>query len=402
VLPAAAFGQNPPRDPPATGSPILREPKVMASGFDFAGKYFKEGGGEKKEGWYPVLKTGVTGDGWISGGAGYRRRVLARHALVDGSAAVSWRGYKIARASIEFPDVAVDRVSVGSEVLWQDATQLQYFGAGADSRQEDRSDYRLNTSDFVAFAKYRPQPWVSIDARLGYLPRPTISSSTGTFDRNFPDAATTFAHEPGFDLERQPSFVHGELSATADTRDAKGHPTRGGVYRAAATMYADRDAGRFSFRRYELEAAHFVPLSPDRWTLALHGWTVVSDSGADSQIPAYLLPSLGGSTTLRSYTDYRFHDRHLLLLSGESRWALFSHVDAALFLDAGSVASRVGDLTLDHVSYGAGLRAHIRSNTFARLDVARGSEGWRVLFRLSEPFRLNRISRRMAAVPFIP
>lgn len=399
---ATAGAQEPRRDPPPKGPAVLREPPVMTSGFDFAGKYVKDGEVDKREGWYPVFKTGVTGDGWISAGSGYRWRLLDRRALVDGSAAVSWRGYKTARASLEFTELAGARLTIGSQALWQDATQLQYFGAGADSRRENRSDYRLKTSDFVAFARYRPQSQVSIDMRAGVLTRPMISSSTGPFDRHFPDAAVTFAGEPAFDQERQPGFLHGELSAAADTRDAPGHPMSGGLYRAAAAAYSDRDSGRFSFRRYELEASHFVPLTPGRWTLALRGWTVVSDTTGDRQVPVYLLPSLGGSTTLRSYSDYRFHDRHLLLLSAESRWALFTHVDVALFADAGGVASRVRDLTLAERSYGAGLRAHIRSSTIARVDVAHGREGWRLLLRLTDPFRPTRMSRRVAAAPFIP
>jgi outer membrane protein assembly factor BamA len=189
---------------------------------------------------------------------------------------------------------------------------------------------------------------------------------------------------------------------TADTRDYPGHPYRGGLYRAAWSAYSDRDLEAFSFHRYELEAAQFVTVAPDRWTIALHGWSVISDTASGQQVPVYLLPSLGGSTTLRSYADYRFHDRHMLLLSAESRWALFTHVDAALFVDAGSVAPRVRDLDLSTTSYGIGFRIHAHQSTTARLDVARGAEGWRILLRLDEPFRLSRLSRHMAAIPFVP
>jgi outer membrane protein assembly factor BamA len=129
---------------------------------------------------------------------------------------------------------------------------------------------------------------------------------------------------------------------------------------------------------------------------------VFSDTTGDREVPAYMLPSLGGSTTLRSFADYRFHDRHGLLLSAESRWALFDHVDVALFADSGGVAGQVRDLGLKEISYGAGLRVHIRSTTIGRVDVAHGREGLRFLFRLNDPFRLNRLSRRNAAIPFVP
>jgi hypothetical protein len=81
---------------------------------------------------------------------------------------------------------------------------------------------------------------------------------------------------------------------------------------------------------------------------------------------------------------------------------MMTHVDAVAFVDAGNVAARVGDLNVDKRSYGAGLRFHSRRQTFARFDVARGTDGWRVVFRLHDPLNLSRLSRRTAAVPFVP
>jgi hypothetical protein len=59
-------------------------------------------------------------------------------------------------------------------------------------------------------------------------------------------------------------------------------------------------------------------------------------------------------------------------------------------------------LNLDKTSYGAGLRVHSRTSTLARLDVAHSTEGWKVVFNLSDPFRLARRSLRSAVIPFVP
>src|SRR5262249_32370572 len=97
-----------------------------------------------------------------------------------------------------------------------------------------------------------------------------------------------------------------------------------------------------------------------------------------------------------------FHDRNLLLAGAESRWALWRHLDAALFFDAGNVARRVSDLNLRKTSVGGGLRVHTQTATIGRLDVAHSTEGWRVFFKLDDPFGLSRLSRRTAAAPFVP
>jgi len=81
---------------------------------------------------------------------------------------------------------------------------------------------------------------------------------------------------------------------------------------------------------------------------------------------------------------------------------LFEHVDGAVFFDAGNVAARFTDLNLDNLTYGAGIRLHNSTATFARAEVAYGTEGWRLLFRTSDPLRLSRVRRHTAAVPFMP
>ena len=79
-----------------------------------------------------------------------------------------------------------------------------------------------------------------------------------------------------------------------------------------------------------------------------------------------------------------------------------THLDLAMFADAGNVASRRDDLDLAKRSFGAGLRFHTRRETFAMIDVANGDEGWRFMFRLKDPLGLARLNRKAAVVPFVP
>ena len=39
---------------------------------------------------------------------------------------------------------------------------------------------------------------------------------------------------------------------------------------------------------------------------------------------------------------------------------------------------------------------------FAMVDIAHGDEGWRALFRLKDPLRLGRLTRKTTLVPFVP
>lgn len=369
---------TPPRPPEAASEPqgFLREPDLIQRASLFFDR--RLGNGELKDGWYVEIGNMIPGAGWISAGPGFRRWFANDKAVVDGSAAISWHGYKTAQARVEFPRLAGSRLLVGSQFRWQDFPQVAHFGEGPASSESNRSEYGFQSSNLVGYATFRPVQWFGLGANAGWL-APSIESRV-------PD---------------EPGFIHAELSMTADTRDFAGHPTRGGLYRVAATNFSDRDTGIFSFRRYEAEAAQFVPLAQSRIVFALHGWITASDTSEGRAVPFYLQPSLGGHNSLRGYADYRFHDRNMLLVNGEMRVAMTTHVDAALFMDAGNVAARAGDLNLDKRSYGAGLRLHTRRQTFARIDVARGDEGWRFLLRLTDPLNLARLAKRTAQAPFV-
>jgi hypothetical protein len=358
-------------------------------------------GGDITNGFYADTWSMVPGAGWISIGPGYRQWYAQDRVFVNASAAISWHGYKTTQARAELPKLARGRLAVGSQFRWQDLTHVDFFGEGAGTIESNRSAYRIKSTNLVGYATLRPLEWLAIGTQVGWL-EPSILSPEARFKSDQPDVRARFPGNFVFHVPEQPTFVHTDASITADTRDFPGHPLRGALYRAAVTNYSGRDTGFFSFRRYEAEAAHFVPLSDSRVVLALHGWLVGSDTDEGDAVPFYLQPSLGGHNSLRGYTDYRFHDRNLLLVNAEARIAMMTHVDAAVFFDAGNVAGRVADLNLDKRAYGFGLRMHSRRQTFARLDIARGNEGWRFFFRLTDPLNLARLSRRTAALPFVP
>jgi len=359
---------------------------------------------EPKDGPYAQLGNMITGAGWISAGPGYRLHLLNGRAIVDASAAISWNVYKVAQTRFEFPHLAHDRLAVGAQAMYQDLVQVDYFGTGPDSLKSDQSAYRFNNYDVLGYTTVRPATWLSVNGRFGWIPSPNLSTATGR-NVTVPNTVDLFDESTAPGLLTQPTFLHADASIAADWRDHAGHPTRGGLYRATITGYSDRDAGTYSFRRYEVEAAQFVPLFTSKWILALHGWEVFSDASSGHLVPFYLMPSLGGQNTLRGYYDYRFHDNDMQAFNAESRWALFAHVDAAVFVDAGKVAPRAGDLDFKHMrrSYGAGLRVHNATSTLGRLDVGHGAEGWRVIFKINDPLKRGTPAfGRPSVVPFVP
>jgi hypothetical protein len=394
-FPALSSAQAVTSPPPP---PLFDEPALFAKAM---ARVEKAADGGNREGLYPEFGGMITGAGWISIGPGYRRHLFGGRAQLDGSAAISWRAYKFAQARLEFPALAQDRLTIGSQLLWYDYTQVRYYGLGPSTLETDVSDFRIQATTVVGYASWRLRPSLAVSASVGAMTRPALSASVGTFDRGHPDTLQVHASEPAAALPQQPRFVYAALGVTVDTRDQPGYPTRGHALRAAWSTFHDRPGASLAFDRFEAEAAYFRPLL-GRSLLAGRAWGVFSHTRDGHVVPFYFMPGLGGHNTLRGYADYRFHDRHMIVVNLETRWPLFRHVDLTGFFDAGNVAARVGDLNLDRTSVGVGLRLHTPKEALARLDLAHSAEGWRLMFKLSDPLRVGRGSKRTAPLPFVP
>ena len=261
----AAFAQDrtaPPADttgPAASQSGLLSEPSFMTKAIDRADNELNQGG-EPKDGFYPELGNMITGSGWISAGPGYRHHLFNDQAVINVSRPSSWNLYKMAQGRFELPHLANDHLSLGL------AGDLPGFAPGELLRAGQRLrsnpigvgiDWTRPMSS--ATATVRTTPWLSVSGRFGWIHQAELSTMTG-WSVTYPNTLDVFSDATAPGLSQQPAFLHGDVSVAADTRNHPGHPTRGGLYRVTAASYSDRDYGMYSFRRYEAEAAQFVPL----------------------------------------------------------------------------------------------------------------------------------------------
>jgi hypothetical protein len=388
--------------PQGTNKGLLTEPLILTSLVDTIVSRSKNED-VIKSGPYIKFGTGVNGAGWLALGPGYRH-LIGERLLLDVNTVVSWRRYTSARAKLELRPFANSDLTLGGQVLGQDWTQVQFYGLGQASLPEDRSQYRLRATDVTAYATLSPGRVFDLRVRAGALSRPRISDAAGWKLRDFPNAQERFTDLVAPGVFAQPRFWHQDISLSANTLDHPDHPTRGLMVEVAASNYEDRDLDRFSFRRYEATAIGAIPLIGNLWTIGVRGMAIASDTSGSNEVPFYMQPSLG-KTILRGFETDRFHDRNLAALNVESRWAVFQHLDLAVFGDWGGVARRFGDLDWNNFesSYGVGLRLHTGAKTFFRIDAARSGEGkgWKILLKLNDSFHHSRDQRWATVVPVV-
>src|SRR5688500_10206906 len=159
----------------------------------------RQGNGEFKNGFYPDLWNMVPGAGWISVGPGYRRWYAKDHVFVDASAGISWRQYQKAQARLELPRLARGRLAFGTQLQWQDFTQVNYFGEGSETLPSDRSEYRIKSHDLVSYATLRPVEWAGVGVKIGRM-RPSILPRAGWFERDRPDTRELYPADPVYAL----------------------------------------------------------------------------------------------------------------------------------------------------------------------------------------------------------
>lgn len=304
------------------------------------------------DGVYPWLGSVYPG-GLLGVGAGYRRTVGDTGAL-NALAAWSFRNYKVARVDLQLPALAGRRVVIAPHALWLDAPSVNFYGTGLATRREDRTTYAYSPAAIGLTGTVRVTDWLTVGAG-------GEAQSIGT------DLAAGDVR-----------YLIARAAAGIDWRSSPGYSRAGGLYRVEWAHHDVRSGGPFGFRQLEAEAVQLLPLFRESSVIALRGLLTTTDTAGADTVPIFMMPSLGGSDTLRGYPSWRFRDRHRLLLSGEYRWMASQAIDMALFADAGTVTARRRDLRLRRLEkdVGIGIRLHGPTFTALRLDVARGSEGW--------------------------
>ena len=97
-------------------------------------------------------------------------------------------------------------------------------------------------------------------------------------------------------------------TAAIDWRTSAGYSRRGGYYGVTFNNFTDAD-DVYSFRQVDYEAIQHVPLGRDAWVLSLHGaGRRPPTQGRRPGVPFFMLPALGGGSSLRGFTSWRFRD----------------------------------------------------------------------------------------------
>jgi outer membrane protein assembly factor BamA len=332
---------------------------------------------------HPLLGGLSTGSGFALG-TQYLKTDIAGALDFRMSGQASLLGYQRYKLGLSTPDLAQRKLFLTFDFTQNNAPQEDFFGVGSDSSNDDRTNFRLETTEYVATAGVRPFTKLEVGAHGGVL---NTNAGHGT-DSRYQSVEEVFSSNAAPGLDRQPHYDLVGAFVKLDSRDQPGNPRSGTLFQVDATYFNDRTQGAYSFRRWKAEVQQYIPFFNERRVIAFRGKFEANETNSDQQIPFFMMPTLGGSEDLRGYTEFRFRDKHLLVMNLEYRWEAFSGLDLALFGDAGDVYSKTNQIKLDKLktSYGFGFRFNTERSVFWRIDVGFSPDDTRTFLKFNHVF----------------
>jgi outer membrane protein assembly factor BamA len=318
---------------------------------------------------YPVFDSVYPGGGFAAGlGA---RKPFGDNGAINVMGAYSMNSFWRAQTDVSLPSFASNRGQVSLTAGYLDAPDVKYYGIGQDSSMADKTFFGYTPFGGGGRLDFALTRNLSVGGGVNYIDIETDSGATGpSIEERFSPADT-----PGLDLD-QYKYVNSRARAVFDWRRQLGYAGTGGRYRVQFDDFRETDHDQYSFRSLEAEVTQLIPLMRANWVIALRGLTTITDVDDTETIPYFMLPSLGGGTTLRGFEDFRFRDRNRLVMNAELRWTPARILDMAVFYDTGKVAARKRDLDFRDLedSYGIGLRIVGQKGYALRVEVAHSRE----------------------------
>ncbi|PWT82069.1 MAG: hypothetical protein C5B57_09335 [Blastocatellia bacterium] len=331
--------------------------------------------------WHPFFQNAYSGGGFTLG-AGYRK-YLGSYNSVDTRGSITFSGYKRIESEFLAPNLFHRRGELSVIGGWREATEVGYYGTGTANSVDDRADYGFKQPYGAATLTVRPR-------RRMFLLRGSIEASQweqtpGSGGVRSVEEVYTPSTLPG--LGATVTYFHSQGTVGFDSRASADYARRGGFYGVTFHDYADPDS-QFGFTQVDYEALHHVPILREAWVLSFHGLVSTTGTKSGEQIPFFMLPSVGGGSSLRAFSSWRFRDRNSMLFQAEWRVMVNRFLDMAVFYDAGKVTAHTSDLDLDNLKsdYGLGFRFHGPLATPLRIDFAHGNEGFHIVWAASAVF----------------
>ncbi|MDZ4678055.1 MAG: BamA/TamA family outer membrane protein [Oligoflexia bacterium] len=267
------------------------------------------------------------------------------------------------------------------------STRSLFYGLGNNSSLSDASQYAIN--DTQIFGRVGVKIFSEVVAGVGYSHRSTgIDRGADPNLQQFFDRWSTNPSLSGSVTTATSVF------ATYDTRTPNLAPQSGSFVFTSLEQLQPRSGQDLHQQRYTLHGQHYLPIMDKDFLILLRGRY---EKQWGENIPFYLQPKLGGSTSIRALKNNRYIDSGNILFNIEPRYtlwspggAIFERIEISFGIDAGRVFDyeNIPPRPWDsyRIGYDIGLTGILAGGIPLRIDLAPGAEGTLFYVHLFYPF----------------
>jgi hypothetical protein len=331
--------------------------------------------------WHPFFNNAYAGGGFTLG-AGYRTFV-SPYNTVDVRGSITFLGYKRIEGEFLAPRLFGRRGVLSVIGGWREATQVGFFGFGTNTAESAEANYGFKQPYAQALLTVRPRRKFFL-LRAGFEAT-EWEQTPGSGSQ--PSVEQVYTPETLTGLGTKVTYLHSQGTVGIDSRESPGYARRGGFLGVTFHDFTDPD-NRYGFKQIDYEGIQHIPILREAWVLSFRGFVSTTGEKSGEQIPFFMLPSVGGGSSLRGYSSWRFRDRNSMEIQAEWRVMVNRYIDTAVFYDTGKVEAHTKDLNFDGLKndYGIGFRFHGPLATPLRIDFANGNEGFHIVFAASAIF----------------
>lgn len=306
------------------------------------------------------------------------------------TASLSTNLYQIYGLRLDFSRMFDNRAAAVADVRYISLPQEDFFGMGQDSRRDDRTTYKREAPRIVISMFKQVRPKLRLEADIGYQKDNILSGE----DEKFPSIEDVFdpADVPGLDTGAE--LLLGTLVMEWMNLDRPGDPRSGMFIRLLGGIAEDLRSGEFDHWRYGLDFRVYLPMLGwgnrfgPRSTLAIRVKGDFTEPMSGGDVPFFRMPTVGGSTTLRGFTEFRFTDRNAIVTNVEYKYPIQKILEAVIFWDEGQVFHTMDEFNFHKFrsSFGGGMRLILENSAFVSMEVGTGSEETRFYFKFGKAY----------------
>src|SRR5262245_1770291 len=251
--------------------------------------------------YHPFFDSAYSGGGFTLG-AGYLKRV-GSYNTIDVRASFTPSGYKRIESEFVAPRLLKRRAVLSLLGGWREGTRVGYYGLGTANSRDDRATYGFKQPYGVATFTLRP-------TRRYLLLQGSFDASEW---QQTPGSGSAPSVEEVYTPETLPGlgssigYFHSRGTFGLDTRPAPGYARRGSYLGVTLHDFSDRDDA-YGFTQIEYEGIQHFPILREAWVLSFHGRVATTGTKSSQEIPFFMLPAIGGGSSLRGFSSWRFRD----------------------------------------------------------------------------------------------